>query len=69
MPKSTLAQHIQDCELRYQKIDLRLTNLEQKVDRIIGQIDDFRDFFLKLTIRLGIGVVIALCSAVFVIKV
>lgn len=68
MPKSTLQQHIQDCELRYQRIDSRLESLERKVDAISNQIDGFKTFFLKLSAKLALGAITSLFAAVYVIK-
>lgn len=68
MPRSTLSQHEAVCEQRYTEINRRLTNLETKVDAIQHSIDEFKNYFIKLAIRLGIGFVCAMASAVFVIK-
>ena len=64
----TLTDHVIECELRYQDIDTRLKLLEEKVDKISDQIEGFKTFTLKLTVRLGIGVITTLCATVFMIK-
>lgn len=68
MARSTLSQHEAVCEQRYTEINRRLTNLESKVDQIQASIDGFKDFFLRLSVRLAVGVIIAISGAVFVIK-
>jgi len=67
--KPTLAQHLSECELRYQSLEQRLKNVEHKVDQIIEQIDDFKMFFVRLAVKSGIGLIAMIAGAVFVIRI
>jgi hypothetical protein len=65
---STLKEHEKLCEIRYAAVEKRLDNLEAKIDGIHNEIDGFKDFFLKLSVKLAVGVFTSICAAVFVIK-
>lgn len=65
---ATLKEHEILCTERYKNVEARLNNLESKIDEIHGQIDGFKDFFLKLSVKLAVGVFVAICGTVFVIK-
>ena len=65
---ATLKEHEKLCEIRYAAVERRLDHLETKIDEIHTTIDGFRDFIIRLAIKSGIGIVTALCGAVFVIK-
>jgi hypothetical protein len=65
---ATLKDHEKLCEIRYTNVERRLDNLETKIDELHGIIDGFKDFFLKLSVKLAVGVFVVICGAVFVIK-
>jgi len=68
MTKTTLSQHEAVCEQRYTEINRRLSNLEDKVEAIQNSIDGFKDWYIKQTLRSGIGVIITLILSVYFIK-
>ena len=68
MTKSTLATHEAVCAERYASIERRLSILETKVDDLATMIDGFKDFIIKLAIKAGLGLILTICGAVFVIK-
>jgi len=65
---ATLKDHEKLCEIRYAAVEKRLDHLEAKIDEIHAGIDGFKDFFLKLSVKIALGVITAICGAVFVIK-
>ena len=65
---ATLKEHEKLCEIRYAAVEKRLDNLESKIDEIHDVIDGFKDFFLKLAVKTGLGILTLVCGAVFVIK-
>lgn len=65
---ATLKDHEKLCEIRYAAVEKRLDHLESKIDDIHKEIDGFKDFFLKLSVKLAVGVFTTICGAVFVIK-
>ena len=65
---STLKEHEKLCEIRYAAVEKKMCHLEAKIDKIHDEIDGFKDFFLKLSVKLAVGVFISICGAVFVIK-
>jgi hypothetical protein len=64
----TLRDHEQLCEQRYENIERRLTAIEQNIDQIHREIDGFKTFIVKLAIRSFGGLIVAICAAVFVIR-
>jgi hypothetical protein len=64
----TLRDHEDVCQLRYENIERRLTSVEAKIDDIHHEIDGFKTFIVKLAIKSFGGLVVAICAAVFVIK-
>ena len=65
---ATLKEHEKLCEIRYASVEKRLDSLETKIDEIHDIIDGFKDFFLKLAVKTGLGILTLVCGAVFVIK-
>ncbi len=65
---ATLKEHEKLCEIRYASVEKRLDSLESKIDEIHDIIDEFKDFFLKLAVKTGLGILTLVCGAVFVIK-
>jgi hypothetical protein len=65
---ATLKEHEILCTERYKNVEARLTSVESKIDEIHHSIDGFKDFLLKLALKSFGGLVIAICGAVFVIK-
>lgn len=65
---ATLKEHEKLCEQRYASIERRLDSVEGKIDEIHATIDGFKDFFLKLSVKMALGVFVVVCGAVFVIK-
>ena len=68
MRKTALEAHEQLCEQRYSEINRRLDNIEQEITSITKTIDDFKTWLIQTSIRIGIGAIIALFSAVYVVK-
>lgn len=68
MPKITLADHVKECEYRYNEINRRLDSLEHKVDGITHLIESVKTQIITLAIRSTIGILVLVCSAVLVIK-
>jgi len=64
----TLKDHEDVCQLRYENIERRLTSVEAKIDDIHREIDGFKTFIVKLAIKSFGGLIVAICAAVFVIK-
>jgi hypothetical protein len=65
---ATLKEHEILCEQRYKRVEERLGHLETKIDEIHTNIDGFKDFLLKLAIKTGLGLIVSIAGAVFVIK-
>jgi hypothetical protein len=63
-----LEAHERLCEQRYAEINRRLDNIETHVSDIHKTIDGFKNYMLQLSLKLGIGAIIALFSAVYVVK-
>lgn len=63
-----LEAHERLCEQRYAEINRRLDNIEHEVKAITTTIDSFKNTLLALAAKVGIGAVIALFSAVYVVK-
>ena len=68
MRRTALEAHEQLCEQRYSEINRRLDNIEHEIASITGQIDDFKNWLIQTSIKVGIGAVLALFSAVYVVK-
>jgi hypothetical protein len=68
MPKSALSQHEELCEQRYGEINRRLDRIEMTIDNIERSIDGFKNQFIQISVKVGIGALIALFSAVYVVK-
>lgn len=68
MPRPTLEEHVAVCDERYKNIESRLTNLEHKVDEIHKEIDGFKNFIIKLAMKSGGGIIVALAATVWAIK-
>ena len=64
----TLKDHEEVCSIRYSAIEARLTNLETKIDKIHDEIDGFKAYFLKLSVKIAGSVILALCATVWAIK-
>ena len=64
----TLRDHEDVCQLRYENIERRLTAIEGNINEIHREIDGFKTFIVKLAIRSFGGLIVAICAAVFVIK-
>ena len=65
---SELEAHERLCEQRYLEIDRRLTSIESKITSIEREIDGFKNYMLQLSVKMGTGAIIALFSAVYVVK-
>lgn len=65
----TLKEHILQCELRYQEINLRLDSLEKKMDEVKATIDGFKDFLAMWAVRGAIGLLLLIAGTVFVAKI
>jgi predicted phage-related endonuclease len=63
-----LESHERLCEQRYAEINRRLDSIETEVKGIQTTIDNFKNTLLALAAKIGIGAVIALFSAVYVVK-
>jgi tetrahydromethanopterin S-methyltransferase subunit G len=63
-----LEAHERLCEQRYAEINRRLDNIEHEVKAITTTIDSFKNSLLAISAKVGIGAVIALFSAVYVVK-
>lgn len=68
MRKTALEAHEQLCEQRYSEINRRLDNIETNIDNINTSISNFKDWLIQTSIKIGIGAVLALFSAVYVVK-
>lgn len=68
MRKTALEAHEQLCEQRYSEINRRLDNIERTIDDINTSISNFKDWLIAGSIKIGIGAIIALFSAVYVVK-
>lgn len=68
MRKTALEAHEELCEQRYSEINRRLDNIETEISSITKLIDEFRNFIIKGSIKVGIGAILALFSAVYVVK-
>lgn len=68
MSQTELEAHERLCEQRYSEINRRLDNIETEVRGIQRTIDGFQTFAVQLAIKTGIGAIIALFSAVYVVK-
>jgi hypothetical protein len=64
----TLKDHEEVCSMRYAAIEKRLDSLDLKIDGIHKEIDGFKNFFVKLAFKTGLGIFTLVCGAVFVIK-
>ena len=64
----TLKDHEELCSIRYENIERRLTSVEQKIDGIHREIDGFKTFIVKLAVKSFGGLILAICAAVFVIR-
>ena len=70
--KSTMAslkEHEKLCEIRYAAVEKRLVDLEAKIDDLTKKIDGFQQCFIQIAVKIGISLFVAICGAVFVIKV
>lgn len=65
----TLKDHEEVCSIRYAAIEKRLDNLDAKIDEIHKEIDGFKTFLIHLAIKSGLGIISAICAAVFIIKI
>jgi len=68
MRKTALEAHEQLCEQRYSEINRRLDNIERTIDDINTGISNFKDWLIAGSIKVGVGAIIALFSAVYVVK-
>ena len=64
----TLKDHEELCSMRYENIERRLTSVEGKIDEIHREIDGFKTFIVKLAVKSFGGLFLAICAAVFVIR-
>lgn len=64
----SLEAHVSLCELRYQAIDSKLTNLEAKLDQFEEKIAGFRLDFFKICIGTAGSIITAIIGAITVIK-
>lgn len=64
----TLKDHEEVCSMRYAAIEKRLDSLDAKIDGIHKEIDGFKTFLIKLSLKSGMGLFALVCGAVFVIK-
>lgn len=69
MMARSLEAHERLCEQRYGEINRRLDSIEQHIDDINKSISAFKDFFIQTSIKIGVGAIVALFSAVYVIKI
>ena len=64
----TLKDHEELCSMRYENIERRLTSIETNIAELHREIDGFKTFIVKLALKSFLGLVVAICAAVFVIK-
>jgi len=65
---TALEAHERLCEQRYAEINRRLDNIETHIDNINKTIDSFKTWLIQGSIKIGVGALIALFSAVYVVK-
>ena len=68
MKNAALEAHERLCEQRYAEINRRLDNIEHQIDGITQTIDNFKNWIIQTSIKIGIGAIVALFSAVYVVK-
>lgn len=68
MKNTALEAHERLCEQRYAEINRRLDHIETEISGITKTIDNFRDFIIQGSIKIGITALLALFSAVYVVK-
>jgi hypothetical protein len=68
MTRTALEAHEQLCEQRYAEINRRLDRIDNEITSINLNIQAFKDFFIQTSIRVGIGALLALFSAVYVVR-
>ena len=64
----TLKDHEELCQERMKNIEAKFSSIETKIDEIRHEIDDFKTFLIKLAFKTFGGLFLAICGAVFVIK-
>ena len=61
--------HEKLCEQRYAAVEHRMVQFEAKLDDLTKKIDGFQQCFIQIAVKIGISLFVAICGAVFVIKV
>jgi len=67
LEKQSLEAHVDLCALRYEQLDNRLTNLEDKVDRVHAEIQNGNKAMTKVIVSTAGTVVAGLLSTIVVI--
>lgn len=65
--KENLETHVELCALRYQQLELRLTNIETKVESLAGKISESSNSMSKVIIGATATIVAGLISTVVTI--
>ena len=65
--KENLEMHVELCALRYQQLELRLTNIETKVESLAGKISESSNSMSKVIIGATATIVAGLISTVITI--
>jgi hypothetical protein len=64
----TLKDHEEVCQERMRNIETKFDSIDAKINGIQEKIDGFQTFLIKLSVKSFIGLIAAICAAVFVIK-
>lgn len=65
----TLKDHEDVCQERMKNIEAKFDKIDIKIDKIQQEIDGFKTFIVKLALKSFMGLILAICAAVFIIKV
>jgi len=64
----TLRDHEEVCQERMRNIESKFDSIDAKIDEIRREIDGFKTFLIKLALKSFVGLILAICAAVFVIR-
>ena len=64
----TLKDHEEVCQERMRNIESKFDSIDAKIDEIRREIDGFKTFLIKLALKSFVGLIVAICAAVFVIR-
>ena len=64
----TLKDHEELCQERMRNIESKFDSIDAKIDGIRHEIDGFKTFLIKLAFKSFMGLIVAICAAVFVIR-